>query len=398
MRLLTPLLFSAGTLSALDIQIDYTYDGNNFFDTQDKKDAIEAVAKFYGNLIQDNLLRIDSSEFSSSSKWVPQFFHPVTGNSTTIAEIVVPEDTIIIYVGSRNLPGSTRGVGGPNGFATGTSGTSSWIDRLLGRGQEGAEFRSSEAHLRTDIGIWGGAISFDDDSTWNFSLDSNQSGVEFLKIALHEMGHVLGLGPSDPWDNLIDSGTFTGPAATASNGTAPTADGSHFQSTLSSPLFGSFGVTHGTSRPALMLPSSTDTGSNFDVITDLDLAALIDIGWEIAIPTDFDTNSLSPSGASFSWPSNSFCSYELRRTTDLESFSGGSSLITGDGSVQSWSDPSPDSSAAFYQFTVSSNTSLSKSQPTAQSKKSAARSETFESIEMAPRVATGCYCDDPEGH
>jgi hypothetical protein len=47
MKILALCLFAAASsASALTIQIDYTYDTNNFFNTQVKKDAIEAVAKF----------------------------------------------------------------------------------------------------------------------------------------------------------------------------------------------------------------------------------------------------------------------------------------------------------------------------------------------------------------
>lgn len=49
-------------LPALTIQIDYTYDTANFFNTQAKRNAMEAVAKFYGDMITDNLLRIDAAE------------------------------------------------------------------------------------------------------------------------------------------------------------------------------------------------------------------------------------------------------------------------------------------------------------------------------------------------
>ena len=35
MRLLIPFLCTAGSLSALDIQIDYRFDGNDFFNTQE---------------------------------------------------------------------------------------------------------------------------------------------------------------------------------------------------------------------------------------------------------------------------------------------------------------------------------------------------------------------------
>ena len=49
MRLPILLLCATGNLSALTIQIDYSLDDNNFFASQESRDAIEAVAKFYGD-------------------------------------------------------------------------------------------------------------------------------------------------------------------------------------------------------------------------------------------------------------------------------------------------------------------------------------------------------------
>jgi uncharacterized protein (UPF0261 family) len=60
------LLFCLGfapCLHAITIKIDYTYDTSNFFNTPQKKAAMEAVAEFYGNLVSDNLLRINPADF-----------------------------------------------------------------------------------------------------------------------------------------------------------------------------------------------------------------------------------------------------------------------------------------------------------------------------------------------
>ena len=392
MRLLLPLFCGAISIaSALDIQIDYTYDTNNFFDTSEKRNAIETVAKFYGDLLQDNLLRIDSSEFSASSTWNASISEPSSGNLIGLGDLIIPEDTIIIFVGSRDLGGFIRGRGGPGGLAQGTSGSTSWITRIIGRGQAGVQRSAPETS--TDVSLWGGTIAFDDDSTWNFSLEQNQSGVEFVRVALHEMGHVLGIGTSNSWRNLLLDGNFTGPAATAANGgTAPPADTGHFLTSLTSPHYGSFGATHGQSRPVIMLASSTDDNNNFDVLTDLDLAALIDIGWEVSIPATLDTITLSPSSSNFSWPSSSFCDYQIIRSTDLQTPTGSSSVFTGNGGFQSWSDPSPNATQAFYQLQVTNNTPRPK--PNLSITTADSESEEPESIEIAPSFTTGCYCEE----
>jgi len=380
------LIVLTSQLSAITIKIDYSYDTNNFFDTQAKKSAIEGVAKFFGDLIIDNLLRIDAAEFPGFS-WMARPFHPATGELLSIANLIVPEDTIIVYVGARNLSGNTRGVGGPGGWSG--SGNSTWFDRIEGRGSAGAL-----AEVQTDHSPWGGSITFDADSEWNFSETQNQPGVEFINVALHEMAHVLGIGTAASWDNKITGSIFSGAAAIRSNGTAPPVDagGGHFGgNNLVSEVFGSFGRPHGLSRPVLMLASTTDSGSNFDVASDLDLAALIDCGWEISPPLILAVTSLRPSAAAFTWNSSSFLDYKIERGSSLQSFPEGSGIIAGNGTQQDWTDPAAPIANTFYRLCATQAAGLTA--PSA--RVAAARgNDHFRTISVPPRFATGCYDDD----
>lgn len=191
-------------------------------------------------------------------------------------------------------------------------------------------------------------------TTWNFSLTGNAAGTEFLSIALHEIGHVLGIGTSDVWNSRTSTNFFDGPAAIQSFGVAPPAFNFHLQKpnvgNLTSPLFGSFQVTHGLSRPALMLPSLVDNGSNFDVATDLDLSVFFDLGWEVSPTVPLKSISLHPANASFEWPSTSFLNHRVERGDNLITFPDGGPLAAGNGFVQSWSDPSPPANRAFYRL------------------------------------------------
>ncbi len=163
--------FFAPVGHALEIRIDYTYDTGNFFDTQTKRDAIEAVADFYGSMINDTLLRIDPADFSQAS-WTASMFHPATGETQTIPDLVVPEGVIIVYVGARELGGSIAGSAGPGGF--GATGFTSWFERIRGRGSAAAAVYPESS--RTDFALWGGSIAFDTPRTWNFS----QSEILFV--------------------------------------------------------------------------------------------------------------------------------------------------------------------------------------------------------------------------
>ena len=339
----------ATSVTAITIKVDYTYDSNNFFNTPEKRAALEAVASFYGNLLNDNLLEINQAAFGGGVSWEADFTHPGTGAVQSVPGLVVPADTLVIYAGGRSLPGSTVGQGGPGGFSA--SGTQGWFNRIRGRGNSG-----TLAPPYTDFAPWGGSVTFDTDATWNFSLTTNAAGNEFVSIALHEIGHVLGVGTSDVWDALTTTDFFIGPAATQSRGASPPAlfESGHVQhpvgDTLESPLFRSFQVSHGVERPVLMLPFIIDNGSNFDVATDLDLSLLFDIGWEVFPPSRLDITSLTPANASFQWPSTSFLDYRVERGGDLITFPDGNTLASGDGSVQSWSDPSPPPTRAFYRL------------------------------------------------
>ena len=153
-----------------------------------------------------------------------------------------------------------------------------------------------------------------------------------------------------------------------------------------------------------MLATSIDNGSGnpLDVVTDLDLSALVDLGWEISIPTPQLTPvTLSPSEATLSWPSTSFCSYEVRKSTNLLNYNEGSGIIEGTGSVLTWTDPSP-SPSAFFEFQEVLTGGIS-SRSAGNSVASTVVSEPeYQTYEVAPRVVEGCGCDshhhDEEAH
>lgn len=298
----------------------------------------------------------------------------------------MPADTIIVYVGARDLGSSTRGLAGPGGWG-GSSSNAEWFPLLRGRGS--AEAANANASLKTDFALWGGSIAFDIDSTWNFSQTQNTSGTDFISIALHEMGHVLGIGTADSWDNKISSTLFTGNASTRSYGANPPMSGSgHFGGTgTTSKTFGSFNVTHGTTRQVLMLPTLTDDNTNLVVASDLDLAALLDIGWQISPQLILNDTGLHPTGTSFTWNTSSFFNYKVERGTNLISFPDGNLTDTGDGNIQSWTDSFPPTVKAFYRLSRTEVFPGPQNSPT--SSMVAARGfSTTDSQE--PRVVEGC--------
>src|SRR5262249_16742005 len=99
--------------------------------------------------------------------------------------------------------------GGPGGYSA--QGTNSWIDRVATRGTNKA------------IGLWGGTVEFSSTANWSFAGTAGAPGanqLDFVSVAEHELGHVLGIGTSSGWyaDVNPSSVTFTGPHAEASYG------------------------------------------------------------------------------------------------------------------------------------------------------------------------------------
>ncbi|MGY8733937.1 MAG: matrixin family metalloprotease, partial [Pirellulales bacterium] len=254
----------------LSIVLDYSLDTNNFFNDQTRKDTLERAATVLESRINDELTAITPS---GGNNWDATFTHPGTGASHQLTNLTIPLGSLVIFVGARNI--GSLGVGGPGGFQA--SGTSAFLDSIITRGQTGID--SNNSLNTTDYAPWGGHITFDTSPTWNFGDDQPSTGEnDFFSVALHEIGHVLGVGTANSWDNLVNgSNLFTGSASAAANGgNVPLASGSsHWNNDQASTL-----TNTGAVQEAAMDPNLTvGTRKQFTV---LDWAALDDIGWEIA--------------------------------------------------------------------------------------------------------------------
>lgn len=235
--------------NAITFDFRYDYDSNNFFSSQARKNVLESAGSYFENILTDNLTAITSS---GGNHFNAQFDRPDTDVLTTENDFSVAADTLVVYVGGRNISGSTLGQGGPGGFSA--SGVSqAFFDNFETRGQ---------GSNNSDFGPWGGTISFDTNSVWYFDADVNTSADipgnanDFYSVALHELGHVLGFGTSNTWNALHA--------------------GSHWAS-------GTTSLVNGVQQEAAMDPSiTTGTRKHF---TDLDVDGLEDIGWEVsAVP------------------------------------------------------------------------------------------------------------------
>lgn len=257
------------TLLAIDIVFDYTYDTNGFFNVAGRKAALEMAGRLFEQAVTDTLTAISPS--GKSGSWTAQFDHPQTGNTVSLSNPTIPTNEVRIYVGARDLPGSTRGQASSGWSA---SGTSSWLSTVQFRGNTGTN----------DVGPWGGSITFDSNTNWHVGIDTQNmtsSQSDLYGVAIHEIGHLLGISTGiDAWSNQISGGTFNGTNAKAANGgLGLPVSGGHLQDNL---------MVDG--QEVAMSP--TGTFGKRDGFTRFDWAVLDDIGWTLR----FDENAAAGIG------------------------------------------------------------------------------------------------------
>jgi hypothetical protein len=315
------LCVAAQLASAITLQIDYTYDTGNFFGSGNPsgatagaqaKAALEAAASYYSTILTDTFDPIvvppqfhstfPGSTSAVSWSWTATFPNPTTGVTVNATSIPVASDQYIIYAGARALGGSTAGIGGPGGYVTAsttqtgsggyTPGDVSNITTITNTLNNAITTRGEPSGFSR----WGGAITFDNDGStqWFYNYLGTPSGnvSDFYSVALHELGHSLGLGVSADWNVFVSGSSFVGPNAEAQNGGPPvplSPDLGHWAANTQS-------IVYGTSvqQEALMDPDLTN--GTRKRVTALDAAALQDIGWSLGpapgVNGDYDGNGI----------------------------------------------------------------------------------------------------------
>ncbi len=256
------------------MRFDYTYDTSGFFADAARRATLEKAAHSIADRLGDDLVALTPG---GGNSWQASVWNPATGSTVTLDNPVVRQNELVVYIGGAKLPGDELGLANTGGFSA--SGSKGWLSTVRTRGQAGA----AAGGPKTDFSTWGGMITFDTDVNWSFSTTSAPAAgqFDFESVATHELLHVFGFGIGEPAfaRNVADwngsTGKFVGPAVTALTG-------------------GPVGVTGDSGVPDHWAPGVGFQGQQSPVqeaipagvkrtVTELDLAALKDVGWDIAI-------------------------------------------------------------------------------------------------------------------
>jgi len=266
------LLAASQSTEAVVINFDYTYDGGFFSGSNaSRRDILDAAGGFLGGILTDSLTAITSGGINNFSA---VFQRPDTGASTTLSNFSVAADTLTVFVGGQTMGAGNLGYGGYGGYSV--SGTQDFLTNATQRGQSNATSGPSA----TDFAPWGGQLTFSSSANWYFDTDLSTTetftGNDFYSVALHELGHLLGLGSSDSWDNQASGSGFTGANAVAAYGGNVPLEGDKVHW-----LEGTKSTANGIEQEAAMDPTLR-VGTR-KVFTQLDLAALKDAGWQVSV-------------------------------------------------------------------------------------------------------------------
>ena len=309
--------------SGLTVSIDYSLDSSGFFSTNlTARAALEQAAADVSSAITTQLGALSPSSLSftgtngsttATVDWGLSFTNPTTGAAHSFTNFTSAAGEFKVFAGARALAGSTLGLGGSlgGGFSFGGSGfESEWSGAVaavqtasnsvmtrgggpvIGRFVAAATFGASSPSYSLSYGAVGGVLTFDNDADNNGSADADLSGYwhfnhtttvgaglnDFYSVALHEIVHSLGFGGSISWDEARDGTTWLGAEGIAEKGTGlnlvDAGSLAHVASGVGSKTL------DGTTQEAVMGPSLTTGTRKF--LTELDLAMLEDIGYEVA--------------------------------------------------------------------------------------------------------------------
>lgn len=240
------------------ITFDYRFDSRGMFEDPERRRLLDYAGEIWASRIADEFE--DVPEGTEVLVRNPEDFETM-GSVFTIDYTI---DDLVVFVGFAEHDG----VGGELAGARSSAAIGSVSDTALAQ-------RFDTRYNGSKFEPWTGWVSFDVaepfvyDPTPETADDIPADQIDFLTVAYHELGHVLGVGASTAFDSLLDGETFIGTHAVAVyGGPVPLAPGSssHFSDAIMS------------DGRRMTMDSSDPSGARFPPTT-LDLAVLADLGY-----------------------------------------------------------------------------------------------------------------------
>ncbi len=273
----------------MEIKFDYSLDSQGFFNDIARREALEAAGRIWSDLLPDEFANIPvGAEFTITN--------PVTG---TIENIVLDSeiDDLVIFVSGTDSIDNVDGdaLHPHQGFCGCGLCCRSLFQKILGEDEtnnnlivlakaqvDGGDLQGDIFQRRisrnfqgsgevvTDFEPWVGTIAFNSTANWDFSLGETDSDRrDFISVALHEIGHILGIGIAPNFDTLVQENQFQGVNSLAVNNGQPI------------PLDETGGhVSEDFSNNQVLLDPILNEGRVLP--SNIDLALLADLGYEIA--------------------------------------------------------------------------------------------------------------------
>lgn len=322
-------LMAGMPLAAVTISIEYENPLDTFFSGTAQSTLMKAAADV-SFAITSSLGVLNQSTFTGTSgsteaetSWTLSYADPNDGiTSVERSSFDFAADEFVIRVGARNLGGSTLGVGGPAGVSrsTGAGGFASQLvgavdameiasnalmsrgGPLLGSSSGSLTFGSTTANFDLDYGYALGVLAFNNTQSWHFDYATLPGGSQndFYSVAVHEILHTLGIGTGATWGAQVSGTDWLGSAVIDYLGSGLDvldADGDHVKSGLMGRAIID-GVVTDTMQEVSMDPTITVGTRKY--LTDLDVAFLSDMGWQV-IPEPGGASLLVVSALGLVW-------------------------------------------------------------------------------------------------
>ena len=373
-------------VKAITIRVDYRFDTEGFFETPGAKEAMQAVADRWSRIITQDLaaVNIQDEDFNDI-----RFQLENPGNGQTIqlsaaasvesdrlvsagagpADIyldgfTLEEDVWILFAGGRALSSDGRG---------GSIGLGAFFPTQLGfigaaDDPEGIVNRVFNVGSNS-LDVLGRTVAFDVNRDWHFGVfETAPTGtIDFYSIALHEVGHALGLNSTGnlQLEPLLVTGRYTGQFAVDAYNLDNEEQIDALEIVRLSPrdyhwannLYQSrvfqlggpsqFGVVGSdVLQDLLMDPSARFTPDVQRLeVTNVEIGALRDLGWSIIAedppvePAPVLGIERSPEGVvRLSIPSREGRNYTIQTSIGVDNWMSVSPALIGDGSNLSWED------------------------------------------------------------